>query len=86
MVVAAQRRQIQALHPLTNGHSNKVTNHAHMGALLTLSSNLIQTHGKLRISPAIAAGIATTFLSFEDVLARIDAKQVAKPRGPYNKR
>jgi len=38
------------------------------------------------MSPAMAAGIATTFLSFDDVLARIDAKQVAMPRGPYKKR
>jgi hypothetical protein len=38
------------------------------------------------MSPAIAAGIAFTFLSFEDVPARIDAKQIAKPRGPYKKR
>jgi hypothetical protein len=36
--------------------------------------------------PAMAAGIAPTFLSFEDVLARIDPKQVVKPRGPYKKR
>jgi hypothetical protein len=38
------------------------------------------------MSPAMAAGIATTFLSFEDVLARIDAAQVPKARGPYKKR
>lgn len=71
---------------LTNGHSKKVANHAHMVALYTLFYNFIRTHGKLRMSPAMAAGIASTFLSFEDVLARIDAKQVAKPRGPYKKR
>lgn len=71
---------------LTNGHSKKVANHAHMVALYTLFYNFIRTHGKLRMSPAMAAGIATTFMSFEDVLARIDAKQAAKPRGPYKKR
>lgn len=71
---------------LTNGHSKKVANHAHMVALYTLFYNFIRTHGKLRMSPAMAAGIATTFLSFNDVLDRIDAAQVAKPRGPYKKR
>jgi IS1 family transposase len=71
---------------LTNGHSKKVANHAHMVALYTLFYNFIRTHGKLRMSPAMAAGIAPSFLSFEDVLARIDAKQVGKPRGPYKKR
>jgi IS1 family transposase len=71
---------------LTNGHSKRVANHAHMVALYTLFYNFIRTHGKLRMSPAMAAGIATTFLSFEDVLARIDADQVPKARGPYKKR
>jgi hypothetical protein len=71
---------------LTNGHSKKVANHAHMVALYTLFYNFIRTHSKLRMSPAMAAGIADTFLGFEDVLTRIDAKQVAKVRGPYRKR
>lgn len=71
---------------LTNGHSKKVANHAHMVALYTLFYNFIRTHSKLRMSPAMAAGIADTFLGFEDVLARIDAKQAPKPRGPYKPR
>jgi IS1 family transposase len=71
---------------LTNGHSKKVANHAHMVALYTLFYNFIRTHSKLRMTPAMAAGIATTFLSFEDVLARIDAANPPKPRGPYKKK
>jgi IS1 family transposase len=71
---------------LTNGHSKKVANHAHMVALYTLFYNFIRTHSKLRMTPAMQAGIATTFLSFEDVLARIDAAQIPKARGPYKKR
>ena len=71
---------------LTNGHSKKVANHAHMVALYTLFYNFIRTHGKLRMSPAMAAGIATTFMSFEDVLARIDAAQAPKVRGAYKQR
>ncbi|HEX4736764.1 MAG TPA: IS1 family transposase [Allosphingosinicella sp.] len=71
---------------LTNGHSKKVANHAHMVALYTVFYNFIRTHGKLRMSPAMAAGIADTFLSFEDVLARVDAKQAPKVRGPYKPR
>lgn len=71
---------------LTNGHSKKVANHAHMVALYTLFYNFIRTHSKLRMTPAMAAGIAETFLGFEDVLARIDAKQVPKARGPYKPR
>jgi hypothetical protein len=34
----------------------------------------------------MAAGIATTFISFEDVIARIDAAQTPKARGAYKKR
>src|SRR5665213_3502692 len=71
---------------LTNGHSKKVANHVHMVALYTLFYNFIRTHGKLRMTPAMAAGIATTFLSFEDVISRIDAAHAPKVRGPYKKR
>ncbi len=71
---------------LTNGHSKKVANHAHMVALYTMFYNFIRTHSKLRMTPAMQAGIADTFMGFEAILARIDAKQVAKPRGPYKKR
>jgi hypothetical protein len=71
---------------LTNGHSKKVANHAHMVVLYTLFYNFIWIHGKLRMSPAMTAGIATTFLDFEDVVARIDAAQVPKVRGSYKKR
>ncbi|MBS0614590.1 MAG: DDE-type integrase/transposase/recombinase, partial [Proteobacteria bacterium] len=71
---------------LTNGHSKKVANHAHMVALYTVFYNFIRRHGSLRMTPAMAAGIAPTFLSFEDVLARVDAANSPKPRGPYKKR
>lgn len=71
---------------LTNGHSKKVANHAHMVALYTLFYNFIRTHSKLRMTPAMAAGIADTFMGFETVLERIDAKQAPKARGPYRKR
>ena len=71
--------------PLTNGHSKKVANHAHMVALYTLFYNFIRTHSKLHMSPAMAAGIADTFMSVEDVCARIDAKQVPKKTRPRQK-
>jgi hypothetical protein len=39
------------------------------------------------MTPAMQAKIATTFSSFEDVIARIDAANPpAKVRGPYKKR
>jgi IS1 family transposase len=71
---------------LTNGHSKKVANHAHMVALYTLFYNFIRTHSKLKMTPAMQAGIADTFLSFDDVLARIDAASAPKARGSYKPR
>ena len=71
---------------LTNGHSKKVANHAHMVALYTMFYNFIRTHSKLRMTPGMAAGIAPTFMEFDEILDRIDAKQAPKPRGPYKKR
>jgi IS1 family transposase len=71
---------------LTNGHSKKVANHAHMVALYTMFYNFIRTHGKLRMTPAMASGIADTFMGFDAIIDRIDAKQAPKPRGPYKKR
>ncbi len=71
---------------LTNGHSKKVANHAHMVALYTMFYNFIRTHSKLRMTPAMQAGITDTFMGFEAILERIDAAQAPKPRGPYKKR
>lgn len=71
---------------LTNGHSKKIANHMHMVALYTMFYNFIRTHSKLRMTPAMQAGIADTFMSFDDILARIDAKQTPTVRGPYKKR
>jgi hypothetical protein len=33
----------------------------------------------------MAAGLTTRLMTFEDVLARVDAVQVPKVRGPYKK-
>lgn len=71
---------------LTNGHSEKVANHSHMVALYILFYNFIRTHGKLRMTLAMQAQIATTFLTFEDVLVAVDAAQIPKARGSYKKR
>jgi len=63
-----------------------------MVALYTLFYNFILTHSKLKMTPAMQAGIASTFMSFDDVIARIDADAPKAalgkrgPRGPYKKR
>jgi hypothetical protein len=71
---------------LTNGHSNKVANDAHMVALYTLSYNLIRTHSKLKMTPAMQAGTASTFMAFDDVIARIDAANPIQPSAGLTRR
>jgi len=63
-----------------------VANHAHMVALYALFYSFIRTHSKPRMTPAMQARIATTFMSLEEVLARVDAAQAPKGRGPYKQR
>jgi len=71
---------------LTNGHSNNVANQAYMVALYTVFYKFIRTHSKLKMTPAMQARIASTFMSFDDVIARIDAvNPVPAKRGPYKK-
>jgi IS1 family transposase len=72
---------------LTNAFSKKLDNHIHALALYFVHYNLCRIHKTLRMSPAMAAGVADRLWSMEDVIARIDADAPApKPRGPYKKR
>jgi len=72
---------------LTNAHSKKFANHCYMIAIYTFFYNFVRPHLSLdKATPAIAAGLLDTYLSFNDVLALIDAKQSPKKRGPYKKR
>lgn len=82
----SMRMHMRRFTRLTNAHSKKLANHVHMIALYTVFYNFIRSHKSLKMSPAMAAGIAPSFLGFEDVLARIDAKVVPTKRGPYKKR
>jgi len=72
---------------LTNGFSKKAEAHYHMVALYTVHYNFVRVHKTLRMSPALAAGVAKTLWSMEDLVAAIDAKAGApKKRGPYKAR
>jgi hypothetical protein len=65
---------------LTSAFSKKLENHAHMVALYALWYNFVRIHKTLRVTPAMAAGIADRLWSMEDLLALIDARS-AKVRG-----
>jgi IS1 family transposase len=72
---------------LTKAFTKKLDNHIHALALYFAFYNFCRIHKTLRVSPAMAAGIADRLWSIEDIIARIDADAPApKARGTYRKR
>ena len=69
---------------LTNGFSKKVENHAYAVALHMMYYNFVRIHAKLRMSPAMAAGVSDKLWEVADIVALVEATD-AKPRkrGPY---
>ena len=74
---------------LTNGFSKKVEAHANAVALHFMYYNFCRIHKTLRMTPAMAAGVTTRLMDVNDIVALLDAKEVAeapKVRGPYKAR
>ena len=74
---------------LTNAFSKKIDNHIHALSLYFVWYNFCRIHKSLRETPAMAAGITTSLMSMEDVVALIDKAEAEKQptkRGPYRKR
>lgn len=72
---------------LTNAFSKKFENHAHMVALYAVWYNFCRIHKSLRVSPAMAAGVADRLWSMEDVATMVEAAAPLQgKRGPYAKR
>jgi IS1 family transposase len=72
---------------LTNAFSKKFENHVHMVALYTVWYNFIRIHKTLKMSPAMAAGVAETLWSMDDLCGMMDAVAPKPgPRGPYKRR
>jgi IS1 family transposase len=65
---------------LTNGFSKKVENHAFAVALHMMYYNFVRIHSKLRMSPAMAAGVSNKLWEVDDIVALIEAKEGEKPR------
>jgi IS1 family transposase len=70
---------------LTNAFSKKFENHAHMVAIYAVWYNWIRIHKSLRVTPAMAAGISETVMTWEQIVEAMDADQPAERRGPYKK-
>jgi hypothetical protein len=72
---------------LTNAFSKKVENHAYAVALHMMYYNFVRIHQNLRMSPAMAAGVADRLWEVKDIVALIEAEEAkaATKRGPYKK-
>lgn len=65
---------------LTNAHSKKLDNHAYAVALHVMFYNFVRMHSTLRMSPAMAAGVADRLWSMSDIIALVDARAEAPKR------
>lgn len=71
---------------LTNAFSKKVENHAYAVALHMMYYNYVRIHSKLRMTPAMAAGVSTRLWEIADIAKLVDAADpVPAKRGTYKK-
>lgn len=73
---------------LTNGFSKKIENHAHAVALHMTYYNFVRVHSKLRVSPAMAAGVTDRLWEVSDIVMLVEkaeAETSPKKRGPYKR-
>ena len=73
---------------LTNAFSKKVENHAYAVALHMMYYNFVRMHSKLRMTPAMAAGVSDRLWEISDIVKLVEAVEADKPRtrGPYKKK
>jgi hypothetical protein len=72
---------------LTNAFSKKVENHAYAVALHMMYYNFVRIHKTLRVTPAMAAGVADRLWEIADIAELVeDAEAAPKARGPYKAR
>ncbi len=81
------RMHIRRFTRLTNAFSKKAENHAHSVALNFMYYNFVRIHLKLRVTPAMAAGVTDRLWEVADIATLIDAREEApRKRGPYKPR
>lgn len=62
---------------LTNAFSKKVENHAHAVALHMMYYNFVRIHKTLRVTPAMAAGVANKLWEVSDIVAMLEKWETA---------
>ncbi len=65
---------------LTNAFSKKFENHVHALALYFVHYNWMRIHKTLRVTPAIAAGLTSKLMDWEDIIAIIDESEAEAVR------
>lgn len=80
------RMSVRRFTRLTNAFTKKLENHGHSLALWFVYYNFIRRHRTLKMTPAMAAGLADEPRSFEWLVDLIDAANAPKRRGPYKPR
>jgi len=73
---------------LTNAFSKKVENHAYAVALHMMYYNFVRIHKTLRVTPAMAAGVADRLWEIGDIVALVEKAESRVPakRGRYKTR
>ncbi|MGH6853800.1 MAG: IS1 family transposase [Aestuariivirga sp.] len=73
---------------LTNAFSKKVENHAYAVALHMMYYNFVRLHSKLRMSPAMAAGVSDRLWEIGDIVSLVEAEEAKadRSRGSYKKK
>jgi IS1 family transposase len=68
----SMRMSMRRFTRLTNAYSRKVENHAHAVALYFVHYNFARVHGTLRVTPAMAAGLADHVWGLEEIVELLD--------------
>jgi IS1 family transposase len=81
------RMHIRRFTRLTNAFSKKVENHTYAVALHMTYYNFVHIHQKLRVTPAMAAGVTDRLWEVADIVAFVEEQeaQADRKRGPYKK-
>ena len=81
------RMHIRRFTRLMNAFSKKVENHAHAVALHYMYYNFVRLHGKVRVTPAMQAGLTDRLWEVADIVALVEAADApAAKRASYKKR